>query len=66
MKNNSLIFLVFIFSSLNVFSQTGSITGNIEDKKSNEPVYNVKILIKNSDTQTFSDNNGVFKFKFGS
>jgi hypothetical protein len=62
MKNNLLVFFVFIFSFFSAYSQYGTITGSIQDDKSNEPINNVKIIIQNSDMQTYSDSDGVFFF----
>ena len=63
MKNNLSFFFVFIFSFFSAFSQNGTITGSVEDDKSNEAISEVKVLIQNSDMQVFSDNDGVFNFK---
>ena len=56
-------FFVLIFSFFSAFSQNGTITGSVQDDKSNEAISEVKVLIQNSDMQSFSDNDGVFNFK---
>ena len=63
MKNNLSFFFVFIFSFFSAFSQNGTITGSVQDDKSDEAISEVKVLIQNSDMQAFSDNDGVFNFK---
>ena len=60
MKNNLLIFFVLIFSFFSAFSQNGTITGSVQDDKSNETISEVKVLIQNSDMQSFSNIDGVF------
>jgi hypothetical protein len=63
MKNNLLIFFVFIFSFFTALSQSGSVIGNIQDEKSNEPLSNVKIIVQNLDIESYSDVDGVFNLK---
>ena len=63
MKNNLLIFFVFIFSFFSAYSQSGTITGSVQDDKSNENISDVKVLIQNLDIQTSSNSDGVFDFK---
>ena len=46
MKNNLLIFFVWIFSFFSAFSQNGTITGSVLDDKSNETISEVNVLIK--------------------
>ena len=62
MKNNLLAFFVSIFSFFSAFSQFGTITGSIQDDKSNDPIQNVKILIQDSEIMVLSDDNGMFSF----
>ena len=62
MKNNLLVFFVSIFSFFSAYSQSGTITGSVQDDKSNEPIHNVKILIQNSNMKTHSDSDGIFYF----
>ena len=62
MKNNLLVFFVSIFSFFSTYSQSGTITGSVQDDKSNEPIHNVKILIQNSTMETYSDSDGIFFF----
>jgi len=63
MKNNLLIFFVWIFSFFSAFSQNGTITGSVLDDKSNETISEVNVLIQNLEMQTFSDIDGFFNFK---
>jgi hypothetical protein len=63
MKNNLLIFFVWIFSFFSAFSQNGTITGSVLDDKSNETISEVNVLIQNLEMQTFSEMDGVFNFK---
>ena len=63
MKNNLLIFFVFIFSFFSAYSQSGTITGSVQDDKSNENISDVKVLIQNLDIQSSSNSDGVFDFK---
>ena len=63
MKNNLLLFFVFIFSLFSTFSQNGTITGSVQDDKSNKTISEVKVLIQNLDMQSFSNSEGVFNFK---
>ena len=63
MKNNLLIFFVWIFSFFSAFSQNGTITGSLLDDKSNETISEVNVLIQNLEMQTFSEMDGVFNFK---
>ena len=63
MKNNLLIFFVWIFSFFSAFSQNSTITGSVLDDKSNETISEVNVLIQNLEMQTFSDIDGVFNFK---
>ena len=62
MKNNLLVFFVSVFSFFSAFSQFGTITGSVQDDKSNDPIQNVKILIQDSEIIVFSDDNGMFSF----
>ena len=62
MKNNFLVLFVSFFSFFSTYSQSGTITGSVQDDKSNEPIHNVKILIQNSNMETYSDSDGVFFF----
>ncbi len=62
MKNNLLVFFVSVFSFFSAFSQFGTITGSVQDDKSNDPIQNVKILIQDSEIIVFSDDNGIFSF----
>ena len=63
MKNNLSFFFVFVFSFFTAFSQNGTITGSVQDDKSNEAISEVKVLIQNLDMQALSDTDGVFNFK---
>jgi len=63
MKNNLLIFFVWIFSFFSAFSQNSTITGSVLDDKSNETISEVNVLIQNLEMQTYSDIDGVFNFK---
>ena len=63
MKNNLLLFFVFIFSLSSALSQNGTITGSVQDDKSNKTISEVKVLIQNLDMQSFSNSEGVFNFK---
>ncbi len=62
MKNNFLVLFVSFFSFFSTYSQSGTISGSVQDDKSNEPIHNVKILIQNSNMETYSDSDGVFFF----
>ena len=62
MKNNLLTFFVFTLFVSNIYSQFGTVSGNIKDDRNNEPINNVKVTIENSELSTFTNDKGFFNF----
>ena len=55
--------LFFLMFSLNVFAQTGTLSGKVVDKETGEPLIGANVIIKELNIGAATDINGEYKIK---
>ena len=63
MKNISFILLIIFNSLLLTGQENASVSGTVYDLKTNEPIVNVEVIIKEKNEGTISDASGYFQLK---